>query len=386
MAMSVPVATVAERPARANSGEVGTGPDYQGRGLLNLVAEIETRLTGASQAARLAPNLAATIPEAPSIVLVLFDGLGDLQLAHPAAAAFRGARRGALEAPFPTTTTVSLSTIACGTSPATHGVIAHLSWLPELGRVVNTLKWVDLSGAAVDYPTGRFLPYPNLWERLGERGVRTMTIQPAGFAATPLTAALYRGAEFVGAETPDQFVDRTIAAAAVSGSLVFTYVPPVDFAAHVFGLDSLEYGDAIATAAGIWSGIAQGLPNGSVMIGTADHGVLGIPEHGKIVVRNKIYHPLDFWGDPRAVMVRGSQRLISRFAAETGGILIRPERFVPWLGPGSPHHDLDRRLPDAVILAPPGKVILPPGFDKRLVGYHGGLSPEEVAVPLLVAR
>ena len=84
-------------------------------------------------------------------------------------------------------------------------------------------------------------------------------------------------------------------------------------------------------------------------------------------------------------MVRGSRRLIGRLAAETGALLIEPEQFVPWLGPGPRHKELDRRLPDAVLLAPPGKVILPPGFDKRLVGYHGGLSREEVAVPLLVA-
>ena len=75
-------------------------------------------------------------------------------------------------------------------------------------------------------------------------------MQPAGFATTPLTAALYRGAEFVGAETPDDFVARTVEAAAIERTLVFTYVPQVDFAAHVFGQDSPEYGDAMATAAG----------------------------------------------------------------------------------------------------------------------------------------
>ena len=79
------------------------------------------------------------------------------------------ARRGVLDAPFPTTTTVSMSTIATGTSPSTHGVIAHLSWFPELGRVVNTLKWVDLSGAAVDYPTERLLACPQPLGTTGQR-------------------------------------------------------------------------------------------------------------------------------------------------------------------------------------------------------------------------
>ena len=384
--MSGPVSSDTKGVALTPSEGTAKGPDYAGRGLLNLVAEIEARLTGTAQSEGLTPNLASAIPDAASIVLVLFDGLGDLQLSHHRAEQFRQARVGTLEAPFPTTTTVSMSTIATGTGPSTHGVIAHLAWIPELGRVVNTLKWVDLSGAAVDYPTGRLLPAPNLWERLTAGGKRVVTVQPAGFATTPLTAALYRGAEFVGAETPDEFVNKTVEAAAAERTLVFTYVPPVDFAAHVFGLDSPEYSEAMATAAGIWSGIADRLPAHAVMIGSADHGVPAIAETGKILVRNKLYTPLDFWGDPRAVMVRGSQRLIGRLAAETGAEVVEPDRFVPWLGPGPRHKDLDRRLPDAVLLAPEGKVILPPGFDKRLVGYHGGLSREEVAVPLLVAR
>ncbi|HKY47797.1 MAG TPA: alkaline phosphatase family protein [Acidimicrobiia bacterium] len=374
---------VAAPPSSAGAAQ---GPDYAGTGLLNLVAEIEVRLTGTSRTQSLASNLGSTIPEASSIVLILFDGLGDLQLNHPRAEILRHARVGTLEAPFPTTTTVSMSTIVTGTGPSTHGVIAHLAWIPELGKVVNTLKWVDLSGAAVDYPTGRLLPAPNLWERMTAAGNRVVTVQPAGFATTPLTAALYRGAEFVGAGSPEEFVDKTVQNAAAKGTLVFTYVPPVDFAAHVFGLASPEYSEAMTTAAGIWSGIADRLPAHAVMIGTADHGVPAIAETGKILVRNKLYTPLDFWGDPRAVMVRGSQRLIRRLAAETGAELVEPERFVPWLGPGPRHQDLDRRLPDALLLAPRGKVILPPGFDKRLVGYHGGLSREEVAIPLLIAR
>ena len=80
---------------------------------------------------------------------------------------------------------------------------------------------------------------------------------------------------------------RTVEAAAIERTLVFTYVPQVDFAAHVFGLESPEYGDAMATAAGIWSGIAERLPAGAVMIGTADHGVPAIAEAGKILVRNQ---------------------------------------------------------------------------------------------------
>ena len=61
------------------------------------------------------------------------------------------------------------------------------------------------------------------------------------------------------------------------GRFVFTYWPPVDFAAHVFGMQSLEYAEAVAEVAEIWSGMAKALPRGAVLLGTADHGMAPSP-------------------------------------------------------------------------------------------------------------
>lgn len=360
-------------------------PAYDGRGLLNLVAELELRMRGDAPAAGLERQLAGTIGTANSYALVLFDGLGDLQLKHPEAQALAAHHRGVLDCPFPSTTTVSMATVVTGSSTATHGVIGHLLWMPELGQVVNTLKWVDLSGRAVAYPTLDLLPTPNLWERLSGAGIECVTIQPSGFGSTPLTAALYRGCRFIGVETEEECVAETVRAVSRPGTLAFTYVPPIDYAAHVWGQHSTEYAEAIKSAVRVWTGISAALPPNAVAVGTADHGVVGINEEGKVLIRDDIYRPLDFWGDPRGVMVRGSQRLIDRLAVETGAELVDPGGFVPWFGPGTPHRQLRDRLPDGLLLAPSGKVLLPPGFDKRLVGYHGGLTAEEVRIPLLVA-
>jgi hypothetical protein len=355
-----------------------------GRSLVNLVAELELRLTGDSPVAGLDPLVGTQIPTASSYLLVVFDGLGDLQLDHPAARPLLASRRQGLRAPFPTTTSVSLASIATGQTVGAHGLVAHLMWLPELSRVVNTLKWVDLSGAPVAHDTGSFLPAPNLWERLRAQGVEPVTIQPEDFATTPLTAALYRGSRFVGYRSADEFVERSLRAVAIPRRLVLAYWPPVDVAGHVFGLDSPEYEGALASASAVWQAIARSLPTGSALLGTADHGIVPVPESGKHLVRGDTYRPLVFWGDPRAVMVRGSVRLIHRLRAETGAELLEAESIRAMMGTGPSHPQLSQRLPTAALLAPDNTVILPPGFDKRLAGYHGGLSEEEVAIPLLV--
>ena len=96
-------------------------PSYDGANLMNLAAELEIRLTGWSPTRGLRPGLAELIPHTRNYLLLIIDGLGDHQLAHPAAAKLRRDRRAALIAPFPTTTSVGLSSVATALAPLQHG-------------------------------------------------------------------------------------------------------------------------------------------------------------------------------------------------------------------------------------------------------------------------
>ena len=52
-------------------------------------------------------------------------------------------------------------------------------------------------------------------------------------------------------------------------------------------------------------------------------------------------------------------------------------------GKGKPHPEL-HAFPTAALLAPPDTVILPDGLGAHMVGHHGGTSPQELLIPLLV--
>lgn len=161
-------------------------PNYVGRGLVNLVAEIEHRLTGAAPSPTLDPDLADSIPSASTCVLVLFDGLGAHQLNHPNAHDLAAATTGVLDAPFPATTTVSLATVATGLPPSQHGLIAYKMWMPDIGSVVNTIHMTTPIGEPIpDLDAPGLLPSPNLWERLNASGIEPVVIQPGNFASTP---------------------------------------------------------------------------------------------------------------------------------------------------------------------------------------------------------
>ena len=357
-------------------------PDYGGGGLLNLVAELERRLTGGSPSPGLRADLAALIPEAASYLLVMFDGLGDHQLDHPEAEPLAASRRAVLDAPFPTTTTVSLATMATGLPPAVHGLLGYQLWLPETGHVVSTIKWTGPRGESVEYDHDRFLPAPNTWERLAGAGAEPVVVQPLGFEGSPLTRLLYRGARFEGYRDMADAVAAAVSLCEPRRRLVVLYLPHVDVAAHVSGQDSPGYREAMATVARVWEWVGGRLPPGTVAVGVADHGHVDIPPQRRAVIADADHEGRSFAGDARVVFVHGDGAgLASRLPATW----IPRDEMEHWWGPGARHPSFEERAPDGVLVVDPGHAVLHRHSDGRLVGQHGGLTPEEMEVPLLVA-
>ena len=351
----------------------------------NLVAELEWRLTGAASSPRLHPHLSDRIPEAAGYVLLMIDGLGDHQLGHPRASSLAAARQGTLDAPFPTTTTVSLASVASGLPPSRHGVIGHFMLLEGHPHPVNVLRWVDSTGRPV--PVRRhIIPSPNLWERLAAADVEPITVQPRGYSGTPLTRILYRGCRFEGVDNPVDFVQAVVDLARVPDRLVFAYFPDVDISAHVHGFGSEAYADALSQIAAAWEHISALLPSHVRMVGTADHGLVSIQQSGKHRIRRRHHPDLVLYGDPRSLYVRGPADRIAALGADIPATWYPSSRLEPWWGPpGGPAEEAGPQgRPDGAFLADPGRVLLPGHMDRRMVGYHGGLDPREVRIPLLV--
>ena len=354
-------------------------PDYRGGGLVNLVAELERRLTENSVSPSLDDDLATAIPEGSSYVLVLFDGLGDGQLAHPAAARLREDRVGAIDAPFPSTTTVSLATVATGLSPRQHGLAAYQLWLEEIDTVVNTIKWTTLWGDPVEVDLDGFLPRPNLWERLVAANVEPVTVQPAGFEGSPLTSVLYRGCRFEGWTHEREIAPMAAELAEPAGRLVFVYLPHVDFAAHVVGQGDPSYTDALRLVAGVWDELVRRLPDDAVVVGTSDHGHLDVAPPDRAVLDRSDETDRILYGDPRAVFVRGEP-----LPDHLPGTWRSREELDGWWGPGPAHPRFEARAPDGIVFADDARSILHRHSDARLIGQHGGVTDAELRIPLLV--
>lgn len=362
-----------------------TPPNYSGRGLVNLVAELERRLGGDPPNPPFDSDLSGLIPDAATYVLVVFDGLGSHQLGHPRATDLAAAKVASIDAPFPTMTTASLATIATGLTPAEHGLIAYLLWDDAIGATINTIHMraiADDGYPTVDVSLDRdaFLPSPNLWERLAGVGVEPIVVQPANFQRSPLSQVLYRGSRFEPFASVDEGVDVVRDVASHPGRLVVAYLPHVDVAAHVEGQDSPMYADAMAVANQFWSDVSRRVPEAAALIGTSDHGHIDISERDKY--RVEAPDPtVTLYGDARGILIRGNPG--SAFDG-VPGTLIDGDTVAAWWGSAPLSDAFAPRKPDAAFIPAPGVGVFTPTINARLVGYHGGLMPQERAIPLLV--
>ncbi len=357
-------------------------PRYDGFSLVNLVGELEHRLTGSSASPRLDQSLRAAVPEAASYILTLVDGLGAAQLDHPAAAPLAAAHRATFDAPFPTQTSVVTSTLATGLPPSQHGLIAYLLKLPDAG-IVNTIFWYPIgANEPLDHDPAAFLPSPNTAERLAAAGREVVVIEPSAIVGTSIDQVLYRGARVRGVADEQAGAVAAIEEAAVGERLVVVYLPHVDAAAHLAGQQSDLYASALETVSSVWTAMAAALPPGAALLGTADHGHVDIaPEHHVPVGSAP---GVAIGGDSRVLHLHGPAEDIARLVKGLPGRLIAGAEAGPLWGPRPYHPRFEERAPDSLFFADDGFSFLFEGEDQPMVGHHGGLTDAEVEIPLLV--
>src|ERR1051325_7749018 len=112
----------------------GILPNYEGAGLVNLMASIVASRGGAPLHAQL--NFPLEIQAARNVVLLIDDGLGDNLLARRGAGGeLARRRRRAITSVFPSTTASAITTSYTGRTPLEHGLTGWFQYFGEAGCV-----------------------------------------------------------------------------------------------------------------------------------------------------------------------------------------------------------------------------------------------------------
>lgn len=382
-----------------------TLPDYDGGSIVNLMASIAAAFgAGGGLYAPLRLLDAAPLPRDGHVVLLVVDGLGYGNVrAARGVELLRQALRGAVTSVFPSTTATAVTTFLTGVPAQQHGLTGWHMHLREAGEAVAILPFetraggIPLTRLGLD-PDSVFTA-PTFFERLD---AQCFAVSPDSIARSVFNRRHTRGATIAPYRSLTQCFEAVerLCRAQHARRYVYVYLPDFDTCAHKHGVQSAAAAAWLLRFAQALERLLRSLAGrGVTLLVTADHGFVDVPATGRLELTD---HPV--LADCLAGPLTGERRLpycrlrpgsASRFVAYVGDALAHVCDAVPTpeliarrhFGLGAPHPQLAGRAGDYALIMKPGYTLkdwLPDERPHTLIGVHGGVTDDEMRVPLMV--
>jgi len=373
-------------------------PDYGHRSL----AEVLPAILSALGVPGRAPALAFEPVRAAALLLV--DGLGtELLRRHAADAPFLASLpdAGPLTVGFPSSTSISLTSLGTGLPPGAHGMVG-ISFRADDGELLDTLRWTTQGAdGAIDMrellPPEQVQAAPTALERAAAAGVAVTVASKHEFGGSGLTRAALRGGDFRGTYALGDLAAEIIAGVTGAGRrLCYGYHADLDFLGHLHGPGTLAWRLQLSQVDRLAALIAEHLPSDAALVVTGDHGMVAVDRifdaDTDPVLQEGV---LLLGGDARSRHVYVRPGAMEDVLATWRSVLGDNAWVVPgdqavaegWFGEVVPQ--LRGRIGDVVAAARGTTAVIRSVAEpviSRLPGQHGSLSVEEQLVPLLVAR
>jgi hypothetical protein len=341
------------------------------------------------------PPTSLMLPEADKYVVFLVDGLGyELLRDHKEQAPYLHSLLDGQEPAtvgVPSTTATSLTSLGTALMPGTHGVVGFTSRIPGTDRLLNALSWSKNVDPRV------WQPHDTALTKLTAAGVSTTVVNKREFAASGLTVAGQRGAEFVGADRLGERMAAVLAASTSGPSLTYMYEGDLDWTGHRYGVASTSWKLQLSMVDAAAEQLRETLPADTRIVVVADHGMVDSPAEHRLDVDD---HPelLDgvvvLGGEARFrhVYCRGGAvddvvsawRSVLDVRAE---VLTRDDALARgWFGPVTAA--VRPRLGDVMVASRDDFSVMSSAsfpYEMTLVGLHGSLTSAEMLIPVLVA-
>lgn len=360
-------------------------PDYDGACITNVVPAL---LRPGYAPPSWLPRAAL---DAPATVLLVIDGLGWNQLGSrptvaPTLTAMEG---GPITTVAPSTTATALTSITTGLPPGEHGVIGYR--MAVHGEVLNVLRWSTMAGDA-----RQTIPPGKVQASSSFEGQRPAIVTRAEFVTSGFTGAHLEDTRFTGYRTMGTLTSEVVRLVRGGEAFVYAYYEGLDKVSHEYGLGE-QYDQELRWLDHLVSSVLESLPQGTVLLVTADHGQVEVRADAIVLPSDVMAHVSMQSGEGRFrwLHARSGRTEALRDAAvdllgDHAWVRTRDEAIDQgWYGP-TVTDAAAGRLGD-VLLAAKGLVAFYDPLDTGpyvLVGRHGSLTEDEMLVPLLagVAR
>jgi hypothetical protein len=362
-------------------------PDWGGAGLHRVVPTLLGELADPGRNA-----LPAWFPEpvagADQVVLLVLDGLGELQLRERRSLApvLVSGVGGPITSVAPSTTACALTTLVTGKAPAEHGVVGYRLGLH--GEVMNVLQWsVRGVDARMSVPASKFQPCESFPGTQGPVPVVTrQDFGPTGFTAAHLgTVDLHRW------HTPAGLITAVRQLTAGGAPFVYAYYEGIDKVAHAEGLGPY-YDDELRAVDRLVGDVLEALPSGAVLVVTADHGQVEVGGSVELIGPEIMDAVTLITGEGRFRWLHlrpGATDDVAATATALHGDVAwvrTKEQMIAenWLG-GVPSPEVAARLGDVALVPFAATAFLDPADtgELRIKARHGSLTAAEMSIPLL---
>jgi hypothetical protein len=328
-------------------------------------------------------------------LLFLIDGFGFdtlSQYADVMPTMSRMFNHGLVQTSFPSTTATSLATLTTGELPGVHGMLGYTVQVPRSGgRLLNALKWDE----RVD--PENWQPVETLFQRAAKVGISVTHVAAKRYENSGFTRAVFRGAEYKGANVVTDLVSETKQALHKTPSFVYLYVNDLDNAGHSDGVGSDKWIAALSAIDQMVSQLMKEVPKGTRIWVTSDHGMINVEEKIIIGQDNPLLTGVSvIAGEPRArhlylendsAQARSdAASLWQQYLQEKALVLTREQAISNDLFGAQLSADAIDRMGEVIAIARGGLVLLDPErADKEgaMVGHHGSDSEIESQVGLL---
>ena len=232
-------------------------------------------------------------------LLFLIDGFGFETFATYADAMpvmSRMFNHGIIQTSFPSTTATSLATLTTGQLPGAHGMLGYTVQVPRSGgRLLNALKWDE----RVD--PENWQPVETLFQRATAAGINVTHVAAKRYENSGFTRAVFRGANYKGANVVTDLISETKLALQATPSFVYLYVNDLDTAGHSDGVGSDKWIAALMMIDQMVSQLMKEVPKGTRIWVTSDHGMINVQEKIMIGQDNPLLKGVSVVaGEPRA--------------------------------------------------------------------------------------
>ncbi|MEH6813961.1 MAG: alkaline phosphatase family protein [Motiliproteus sp.] len=337
------------------------------------------------------------------VVLMVIDGMGYQYLSQRPDSRLYSALAGRLTSVFPTTTATAVSALALGVSAQQHSITGWFTYLKELGCVAAPLPFVPRGGGSFSRcgtQAKELLDWPALLPRFQ---APVSVVLPQYIAQSSYTTALFESLQRKPFDDLDSYFSQLTEAVFEPGNpFVWGYWTELDAMAHSCGINSPE---VEAHFQNIDQGFGRFMDSiagtDAIVIVTADHGLIDTAQD-RIVHMHQ--HPelqqmllLPLCGEPRAAycyLRPGSERDFDRYISEQLDACLQvfdTDELVAqgWFGRGALAPRFKERIGDRLLLPRSNwivkdRLLQESAFDQ--IGVHGGLSDDELYVPMIVAE